>query len=225
MISNEQLRSALEEYDAARIEALPEPAGCVHHFSNGFERKMRGVCRRAKHPVAYKALQRAACILLAILALFGGVAVLNPQVRAAVIKWVKEPFGQFTHYYPTEETTPEALDRTQYELGWLPEGYACIDRICDERDETVVYVNDSGRLLCLNCYYPGSSGPFLNTSKHILKTVSFGDLTADMYLSRNPDHNSSIVWTDPESGLLFTISAGVNEKDLVKLLQHVAERK
>ena len=82
MISDERLRLALEEYDKAIMAALPEPSACNHQFSRRFERKMRGVFRMAKHPVAYKALQRAACILLALLALFGGVIAFNPDVRA-----------------------------------------------------------------------------------------------------------------------------------------------
>mgnify|MGYP006967213904 CR=1 FL=1 len=73
---------------------------------------MRKLFRRAKHPVAYKALQRAACVLLALLALFGGIIAFNPDVRAAVVDWVREQFGHFSHYYspedPSDATSPSA---------------------------------------------------------------------------------------------------------------------
>ncbi len=225
MISDERLRLALEEYDKAIMAALPEPSACNHQFSRRFERKMRGVFRMAKHPVAYKALQRAACILLALLALFGGVIAFNPDVRAAVIHWVKEQIGQFSRYYHTGETIPESAQHKHYELGWLPEGYVYMDRLTEENDETVVYVNDSDRLLYFSCFYQSSDGPFLNTSMDISKTIFVGNLTADLYLSQAPNYNSAIVWTDPESGLLFSIFADTSEEDLIKLMQHVTEKK
>lgn len=224
MITDERLRRALEEYDKAVMAALPEPSACDHQFSPRFERKMRGILRMAKHPVAYKTLQRAACILLALLALFGGVIAFNPDVRAAVIEWVKEQFGQFSHYYHTGETTPEPAEWKQYELGWLPEGYVLVDSTSKKNRESFFYVNASEQIIQFFYYYETTSGTFIKEDEHTHKTVSLGEYSADIYLALDPSRGNAIVWTDPESGMLFYISAVATEDELIQMAASVAEK-
>lgn len=224
MISNERLRSALEDYDKAIMAALPSPADCDHQFSPQFERKMRKLCRRAKHPVAYKALQRAACILLALLALFGGIIAFNPDVRAAVLDWIKEQFGHFTHYYSTEETTPAPAERKQYELGWLPEGYMYIDSIPGEDCGSLIYVDNFGHILQLNYYYGTTVSPFIKGDEHSQKTVALGNHTADIYLALDSNNGSAIIWTDTENSVLFYISAVATEEELIQMAAGVTEK-
>ena len=51
MITDEMLRIAAAEADQAIRESLPNPEDCDHQFSSEFERKMRHVIRRGRHPV------------------------------------------------------------------------------------------------------------------------------------------------------------------------------
>ena len=67
MITEEMLRIAAAEADQAIRDSLPHPADCDHQFSPRFERKMKRVIRRGRHPVAYKFLHRAACLLVVVL--------------------------------------------------------------------------------------------------------------------------------------------------------------
>lgn len=224
MISDEQLRTALEEYDEAILSALPESSDCDHHFSKGFRRKMRRVRRRAKHPMVYKTLQRAACILLALLALFGGMVAFNAEVRAAVIDWIHEQIGHFSHYFYAGETNPEPEERKRYELGSVPDGYMLIDSLPGENSESLIYVNGSAQILQFCYYYDATDGPFIGGVNYTQNTVSIGDHTADIYLSLDPNSGSAIVWTDAESGVLFYISASVSEEDLMKLAAGVTEK-
>lgn len=224
MISEERLRLALEEYDEALMAALPDPGECDHRFSPRFQQKMRKLFRRAKHPVAYKALQRAACVLLALLALFGGIIAFNPDVRAAVVDWVREQFGHFSHYYHAGEITHPPAERAQYELSWLPEGYVLLDTIPEEDCESSFYINASGQLLKFFYYYETEYGPYIKGDEHIHKTATVGNYTADIYLSLNADNGSVIVWVDPESGVLFHISATVSEDELIQLAASVIEK-
>ena len=223
-MTDERLRRALEEYDKAVMASLPEPSACYHQFSRKFHWKMRSVFRIAKHPVAYKAFQRAACILLALLALFGGMIAFNPDVRAAVIEWVKEQFGQFSHYYHTGETTPEPAERKQYELGWLPEGYVLVDTSSREDRESLLFINDSGQLLKFFCYYDITAGPFIKEDEHVHKTISLGTYTADIYLALDPNINSSIIWNDPNQDTLLYISAVATEEELTQMAASVTEK-
>ena len=66
MITEEMLRIAAAEADQAIRDSLPHPADCDHQFSPRFERKMKRVIRRGRHPVAYKFLHRAACLLVVV---------------------------------------------------------------------------------------------------------------------------------------------------------------
>ena len=67
------LDTARLEYGVLLKEA-PE-----HIFSPAFERRMKKLLRRGRHPVWYKALRAAACLLLALL--LSGCAVLAPIRR------------------------------------------------------------------------------------------------------------------------------------------------
>jgi len=224
LISDEKLRLALEEYDKAIMAALPEPSDCDHQFSKSFERKMRGVCRRANHPVAYKTLQRAACILLALLALFGGMVAFNPDVRAAVTDWVTKHFGRFANYSYTEEPDSTVAEQKSYALGWLPEGYEFYTFLSDSSSESIGYANDTGQILWFTYDYATPCEIFINIEKHTQKTASVNGQTADVYLSHDPEVGSCILWKDPETHTLFYISAAVSEEDLMRLALSVTEK-
>ena len=143
MITDEMLRVALEEVDNAILAALPEPSACDHQFSPRFENRMRKVRRRAKHPTAYRVLRQVACILLAILILFSSVMVFSPEARAAVVNWLKEQFETFYHYFYVGDSNSASTstERSEYELGWVPEGYHHLASHDTENKRTILFVN------------------------------------------------------------------------------------
>jgi len=68
--------------DAVRLEYDPletEP----HAFSPAFERRMKRLLRRGRHPVWHKTLHAAACLLLALLLSGCAVLAVSPAVREA----------------------------------------------------------------------------------------------------------------------------------------------
>lgn len=58
MISEEALRQAAAEASDCLVRSLDEAGIPVHNFSARFERKMRRLIRRTRHPAAYRALVR-----------------------------------------------------------------------------------------------------------------------------------------------------------------------
>lgn len=225
MISDKQLCAALEAYENTIIDALPEPKKCFHRFPASFALKIRRLCLKTKHPVAYSILPKVACILLALITVFGGTVAASPEFRQAVEGWIKENFGRFAHYYNGSETTPTTNEPLHYELSWVPDGYTYLDFIAGETDAHMIYVSETGQLMYLSYYYPGSSGPFLEVSKDTHKIISLGDYTADVYLTQEPNRSSCIVWIDPKTDILFVISTTTDEAGLIKLAQHVTEKK
>ena len=107
--------------DAARLEygGLPEEP---HPFSPAFERKMKKLLRRGRHPVWYKALHAAACLLLALLLSGCAVLAVSAEAREVFAGWVREVYeNAFVYRFYGEEQGESNADPA-YRLTWLPEG-------------------------------------------------------------------------------------------------------
>ena len=77
------LDTARLEYGVLLAEA-PE-----HTFSPAFERRMKKLLRRGRHPVWYKSLHAAACVLLALLLSGCAVLAVSPEAREVFAGWVR----------------------------------------------------------------------------------------------------------------------------------------
>ena len=77
--------------DAARLEYGGLLEGAPEHtFSPAFERKMKKLLRRGRHPVLYRTLRAAACLLLVLLLSGCAVLVVSPAAREVFLGWVRE---------------------------------------------------------------------------------------------------------------------------------------
>ena len=95
--------------DAARLEygeALAERQ--EHAFSPAFERRMKKLLRRDRHPVLYRALRAAACLLLALLLSGCTVLAVSPEAREVFVGWVREIHDTYFLYkfFGAEEREP-----------------------------------------------------------------------------------------------------------------------
>ena len=221
-MTDEMLRAALEEVDNAILAALPEPSACDHQFSPRFENRMRKVRRRAKHPTAYRVLRQVACILLAILILFSSVMVFSPEARAAVVNWLKEQFETFYHYFYAGESNSDRTERSEYELGWVPDGYVLLDSFSVENSTTIIYVGDTGLLIQFTYTYGSDSNPVFmdgDNYSHYLVNNRY-----DVYMDQSGGNNNGITWTDQNDSVLYCICAPLGEKELVQLAESVIKK-
>ena len=90
MFTDEMLRIAAAEADQAIRDSLPRPEDCHHQFSPRFERKMKRVIRRGRHPVAYKFLHRAACLLVVVTLVGASWLTVDAEARGAFFAWVRQ---------------------------------------------------------------------------------------------------------------------------------------
>ena len=99
------LDTARLEYGVLMKEA-PE-----HTFSPSFERRMKKLLRRGRHPVWYKALHAAACVLLALLLSGCAVLAVSPAAREAFAGWVRSVYYDTLVYTYTgpEGKAPENM--------------------------------------------------------------------------------------------------------------------
>ena len=91
-MTDEMLRQAARDSCRAFVESLEAdydpPATYVP--SAAFRRKLRALCRRAEHPYAHAALQRAAVFLLVLLLSGGAFLSVDAQARDALQVWLRE---------------------------------------------------------------------------------------------------------------------------------------
>lgn len=98
MITDEMLRAAAAEANQAILDSLPLPKDCVHQFSPQFERKMKRIIRRERHPVAYKFFQAAACFLVAVILTGSTWLTVDVEAREIFVAWVRQQYENIVEY-------------------------------------------------------------------------------------------------------------------------------
>lgn len=223
MISKDVFISALEEVDTAILAALPAPGECSFQFSRRFEQRMRSIIRRGNHPVMYKSLQRVACVLLVLLMLFSTVMIFSTDVRAAVIGWIREQYETFYHYFfPTEA---EISEPEEYTLGWVPDGFTLAATQATDNITTNIYVGPQNQIIQFT-YQAGSNSysAFFDAESYKHESVSVGDCEADIYLSTDQAKANGIVWTNQGGNILYSISAQLDQPELIKIAEGIVQK-
>ena len=80
---------AAAEADQTLCASLPPASACEHRFSPQFERSMKRVLRRAKHPAVYRYLRRAACFFIALILAGTSWLTIDAKARAVFFDWVR----------------------------------------------------------------------------------------------------------------------------------------
>lgn len=224
MITDEMLQEASAVVAMEMLRSIPDEP---HTFSVRFEKKMRRLLRRARHPVGYRVMRYAAAIILVITVLFGAVFAASPEVRAAVINWVKSAFHEFFKY-SAAGTVPSDVEDVEYEY-FLPEsfdGYTLITTVEELSGKTYLYFNEQGDVLQFS-YSHGLNGEglFIKREDYDAYSDMVGSCVADIYIAKTESQESVIVWQNPNEHVLFTISAVADKDDLMKFAQIVKRTK
>lgn len=87
MITDDMLKNSIETANQALLDGLHQDYG-VHHFSDTFQKNMKILVRRAKHPILYQVMRGIACMVLVAL-LIGGVYIgVNIDAGRSLHQWV-----------------------------------------------------------------------------------------------------------------------------------------
>lgn len=89
-LTDEALSLAAAQVRDAMPASLPSPSACEHTFSRAFERKMRPLLRRQRHPLFAQAVRRAAAFFLTVLVGAGVWLTVDVQAREIFFAWVRE---------------------------------------------------------------------------------------------------------------------------------------
>lgn len=225
MISEEQLRQALNEHHIEALSQIPPEEECGHVFSDRFTQNMNAVLCRQTHPYR-RILRMAASVAIVLLFSSTLVLTLSPTARASVMGWI---FGYENNVY-SYTATGEKDDSDvfyQYGLHQIPEGYTLWqEHIGHSQGFTLYAEEESGKLLQI-LYAPndGTSALFLIPEDAEKQTVQLESTTADLYLSNTEDSSSSIVWTDPQTEYLISIDGFFSQEELIEFAENVTVEK
>lgn len=221
MITDEMIAKAAFEIDQAILDMLPDPGECDHVFSLSFQNKIKKLIRKAKHYVAYRVLKRVACILLAVLVSASMILAFNTEARAAFVDWIKEQFEGFYYYFFEGEAAEE--DPRAYNLDWLPGGYTLLASNESRIEKTEIYADEAGNILRFTCLYNSDvSSLLVGLGEYEHKEIEIGRVNADIYLDTNHQNANSIVWSSPNGDILFSVTARLEESDLIKIAENLS---
>lgn len=221
MISDEMLKEAADEIAMALIDSLPDPAENEHIFSKHFEKKMKKLIRKTDHPVRYRIIQSSIAAVLALVIAFGSILAVSPSARAAVVNWLKETVGSWTHYSSAPgESQTDSKGESTYELTSIPDGYTLAMENVSDSGKACAFTNQAGQILQFTYIVGGKyTDLYLITESCQFSNVQWGNITVDVYIANDQSKSNSIVWE--EGDVLFCISAFLEQDELVELIDHV----
>lgn len=223
MVTDKMLQQAAGEVELAMLNALSVQDVEPHRFSRQFERKMKKLTSRAKHPVRYNVLRSAAAIILIIFTLFGALVAFSPEVRASVVDWIRSTFFEYSQYSGDGE-----LNDAEYEYHFqaIPEGYSELTVIDSDDGRTFIYIHQEGHVLQF-AYAHGNTAHnfFVKTDQHSHTVGEVHGNNADIYIAENAEETDAIVWQDKETGVLLCISAKADRELLITLAESVTKTK
>ena len=211
-------RVLLDVYDQEYgdvIEELPE-----HDLSPAFEKKMKKLIRRADHPIRYRVVQAAACLVLA--ALLSGCTVLAfaPEARTAFFSWVRTQYENIFVYHfsgPDIDT-----DLPTYTLGWLPEGYVETSRVQEDTVILCTYSGPDGGIIFFR-YSPMSDNIIdaVTTNGVEPEAVVINSMAGDFYLSDVASESNELIWFDQNANIAFSLSSFFDKTVMIHIAQSV----
>lgn len=221
MITDAMLRSAAGEVSACMLECLPLEQ--EHDFSPSFQRKIKSLIFKTDRRAAY-IVRNCAAILALALTLFATLLTVSPTVRAAVLEWIRDVYYGGTVY--SYEGNSPAQEQTEYYLSLLPDGYTLYEIEGIPGGKLYTYHHASGNSLnFIHINGTESDGIYFDTRNYQYQAVPFGKGNADLYLPQTPYDSTVLIWTDPDSNELFSISYRGDVDELVALAESVRKKK
>ena len=214
--------------DAARLEYGSLLEGAPEHtFSPAFERKMKKLLRRGRHPVLYRTLRGAACLLLVLLLSGCAVLAISPAAREVFAGWVREIHDNYFLYefFGSEEREPVSKEEVLYQPSYVPAGYRIEYRsVLLDGFVTVRYINDQTGNIAVFTYFSDTASPVMQISRDsedTYKKVTVNGISADLYLDAEEGKNNILVWVDEVNRHAFSISGAFGEEELLRMAESV----
>ena len=224
-MTDEMLRQAAWNASRMFVEALEEDYDprAAYPPSPAFRRKLRSLRRRAEHPYAHAALQRAAVFLLVLLLSGGAFLSVDAQARDALQVWLRTIVENSVFYRFTGDENQG--DFPVCRLGWIPEGVV-LERETDQPDKGVyrAYYVDSETGYGFIFYYQWMADGLaagLSTENMIYQRTVVNGMPAHYYESTLEGDSNLLMWFDEEHHLAFSINSRLDRETIFRIAEGV----
>ena len=226
MLSEERLRQAAHHAAQALEDSLPPPSQCHYDVSPEFRRNMKKLCRQAKRRPYRKVWKAVACAALVLILGSTSYLGLNAQAREAFFGWVTQITQNVSHYF-FSGSSDKHPENYRYVLPEIPEGYTqdVVDEDGGLRME--LYTNEKGETLAFETQYTTESSDyelFLDVDKLEIKKVTVQGVYGDLYIDPTGEQSSTLIWKDPETDALLSLTAYLPEDQLISLADSVVRQ-
>ena len=223
-ITDRDLRLAAAELRDALLGTLPPPSECVHQFTPAFEASMESVLAQARRAERRRLLlRRIVAVFLAVFIGAGAVFTFHPQVRAAVLAWLRET-GEtnFIFRFRGEDAATLLPDCM---VTWLPEGYSLVSENNDGVIGSIRFQNEEGKGAVIDYHWIQDGildefdfGP---DTAYRTESVHVHGNAAELYLCLDGSETSDLIWTDESNGIFCSISGFFSKEELLKLAENL----
>lgn len=180
--------------------------------------------KKRSWPLWEKVLRRVAVAVLTITIGFGSVMAVSPTVRAAVIRWVMEWYDTYIVY----RYFGEALDggMPHYDITGLGEDYVEAERIVNDQAVSVLYENETGDKVCFDYNYLQNTGIGIFASNdNDVKEVKINCSEGLLFIPHDSKAVLTVTWIDERSNMHFSISANLDEKEIIRIAESIEKNK
>ena len=219
MITDAALQAAAKEASLALAEALTQGSKQQPPYvpSKSFTCKMSRLCRRERHPVFYRTIQRVAAVFLALLLTGIGWLTVDAKARAATIAWFRS-ISQNSIVYRFLNPTPQQT-LPDYTPTWLPDGFEEQEHHKDDLRSSWYYVSDSDFIVIeVSVYHSGAALSLIGDHSGY-EEVQVDSIPALFVPASGDSSISNLVWIDEQDGLLFSIDSTLEKS----VILHIAE--
>ncbi len=219
MITDDALRAAAKEASLALAEALTQGSKQQPPYvpSKSFTCKMSRLCRRERHPVFYRTLQRVAAVFLALLLTGIGWLTIDAEARAATIAWFRS-ISQDSIIYRFLNPMPQQT-LPDYTPTWLPEGFEEQEHRKDDLRFSGFYTRDEDVIVIdISLYHSGTALSIFGSQEYAEEFELHG-YTARYIPADETSSFNSLVWLDENNGILFSIGSTLGKDDML----HIAD--
>lgn len=216
------IKQAAEEYIRILNNSLPESEDCQHAFSKRFEKKMRHLIAKTSHPTRAALLRAAACLVAAILLLFGSVMAVDADAREAVWGWVQEQYTTFTRFIFRGDWAGQ--DTAEFYPGWIPEAYSFLDSYPIQSGQTFLYVDENRNLLDFTySHSPENMEVYIYTGACQQKDILINGTIAHLLIPNDKTSPPDLFWQD-SYGNLFIVSGVCKETELIRIAENILKK-
>ena len=178
---------------------------------------MSRLCRRERHPVFYRTLQRVAAVFLALLLTGIGWLTIDAEARAATIAWFRS-ISQDSIVYRFLNPTPQQT-LPDYAPTWLPEGFEEQEHHKDDQRSSWYYVSGSDFIVIeVDVYHSGTVLSLIGDHSGY-EEVHVNQFTALFVPTDGNSGISNLVWIDEQNGLMFSVDSTLEKS----VMLHIAE--